>query len=52
VGQQKSYLIDAIGVYVRDRIEFAGKVIADNAKEKIKPGDTVVTYARYVVVIH
>ncbi len=33
-------------MYVRERIEFAGKVIADNAKEKIKPGDTVVTYAR------
>ena len=44
--KEKAYLIEAIEVYVRDRIEFAGKVIADNAKEKIKPGDTVVTYAR------
>ncbi|WVR09357.1 hypothetical protein IAU60_006423 [Kwoniella sp. DSM 27419] len=41
---------EAIGVYLRDRIEFADKVIADNAKEKIKPGDTVVTYARSSVV--
>ena len=46
--KEKAYLIQAIEVYVRDRIEFAGKVIADNAKEKIRPGDTVVTYARFV----
>ncbi|RXK42384.1 translation initiation factor eIF-2B subunit delta [Tremella mesenterica] len=44
--EQKQYLIDAIGVYIRDRIEFADQVIATTAKEKIKPGDTVVTYAR------
>ncbi|EIW68307.1 hypothetical protein TREMEDRAFT_15648, partial [Tremella mesenterica DSM 1558] len=43
---EKQYLIDAIGVYIRDRIEFADQVIATTAKEKIKPGDTVVTYAR------
>ncbi|KAK8854538.1 hypothetical protein IAR55_003277 [Kwoniella newhampshirensis] len=44
--EQKDYLVDAIGLYLRDRIEFADQVIADHAKEKIKPGDTVVTYAR------
>jgi translation initiation factor eIF-2B subunit delta len=33
-------------VYIRDRIEFADQVIADNAKEKILPGETIVTYAR------
>ncbi|WVQ95211.1 hypothetical protein IAU59_002305 [Kwoniella sp. CBS 9459] len=48
--EQKEYLVEAIGLYLRDRIEFAGKVIADNAKEKIRPGDTVVTYARSSVV--
>ncbi|ORY32127.1 putative translation initiation factor eIF-2B delta subunit [Naematelia encephala] len=48
--EQKEYLVEAIGVYIRDRIEYADKVIADNAKEKIKPGNTVVTYARSSVV--
>ncbi|WVQ80036.1 hypothetical protein IAT38_002137 [Cryptococcus sp. DSM 104549] len=48
--EQKDYLVEAIGLYLRDRIEFADQVIADNAKEKIKPGDTVVTYARSSVV--
>ncbi|WVF67636.1 hypothetical protein IAT40_002394 [Kwoniella sp. CBS 6097] len=48
--EQKEYLVEAIGLYLRDRIEFAGKVIADNAKEKIRPGDVVVTYARSSVV--
>ncbi|WWC71286.1 uncharacterized protein I206_105239 [Kwoniella pini CBS 10737] len=48
--EQKEYLVEAIGLYLRDRIEFADKVIADNAKEKIRNGDTVVTYARSSVV--
>nr|XP_031863874.1 uncharacterized protein CI109_000517 [Kwoniella shandongensis]KAA5530946.1 hypothetical protein CI109_000517 [Kwoniella shandongensis] len=48
--EQKDYLVEAIGLYLRDRIEFADQVIADHAKEKIKPGDTVVTYARSSVV--
>lgn len=43
-------MVDAIGLYLRDRIEFADQVIADSAKEKIKPGDTVVTFARSSVV--
>ncbi|ODN83710.1 hypothetical protein L202_01804 [Cryptococcus amylolentus CBS 6039] len=48
--EQKAHLVDAIGLYLRDRIEFADQVIADSAKEKIKPGDTVVTFARSSVV--
>lgn len=48
--EQKQYLIDAIDVYLRDRIDFAGQVIAANAKEKIKPNDIVVVYARSSVV--
>ncbi|RSH85687.1 hypothetical protein EHS25_003828 [Saitozyma podzolica] len=48
--EQKDYLVEAIDVYLRDRIEFADQVIADNAKEKIKPGDVVVVYARSSVV--
>ncbi|WVN86128.1 uncharacterized protein L203_101289 [Cryptococcus depauperatus CBS 7841] len=48
--EQKQYLVDAIGLYLRDRIEFADQVIADSAKEKIKPGDTVITFARSSVV--
>lgn len=47
---QKAALIEAIGVYIRDRIVVAGQVIADNAREKIKPDDTVVVYARSSVV--
>jgi hypothetical protein len=31
---------------VRDKIEYADQVIADFAKEKIRSGDVVVTYAR------
>jgi hypothetical protein len=42
--------VDAIGIYIRDRIEFADQVIADSAKEKIKPGSTIVTYARSVLI--
>lgn len=49
--QQKEYLIDAIGNYLRDRIEVADQVIADNAKEKIRAGDTVVTYARWAILL-
>ncbi|KAL7422593.1 hypothetical protein Q5752_003241 [Cryptotrichosporon argae] len=48
--EQKTHLMESISIYLRDRIEFAGQVIADNAKEKIKPGDTVVVYARSSVV--
>lgn len=38
--------MDAIDDYMRDRIELAGEVIASVAREKIRPGDVVVTYAR------
>lgn len=48
--QQKQALIDAIRVYIRDRIVVAGQIVADNAKEKIKADDTVVVYARSSVV--
>ncbi|KAK4683479.1 translation initiation factor eIF-2B subunit delta, partial [Tremellales sp. Uapishka_1] len=48
--EQKQILVESIQNFIRDRIEFAGQVIADNAKEKIKNGDTVVTYARSSVV--
>lgn len=47
---QKAYLAEAINGYIQDRIIVAGQVIADFAKEKIKPGDTVVVYARSSVV--
>jgi len=40
-------LIESIGHYVRDRIEYADQLIAESAMEKINPGDTVVTYARW-----
>jgi translation initiation factor eIF-2B subunit delta len=46
--QQKAALIESIGHYVRDRIEYADQLITESAMEKINPGDTVVTYARYV----
>jgi translation initiation factor eIF-2B subunit delta len=47
---QKNELVDAIDGYIQDRIVVAGQVIADNIQEKIKPGATVVVYARSSVV--
>lgn len=44
--QQKEHLVQAIGHYIRDRIEFADQIIAREARQKIGPGDVVVTYAR------
>ncbi|BEJ08619.1 hypothetical protein CcaverHIS641_0507130 [Cutaneotrichosporon cavernicola] len=47
---QKAALSAAIDVYIRDRIVVAGQVISDNAREKIKPDDVIVVYARSSVV--
>lgn len=47
---QKQGLMEAIRVYIRDRIVMAGHIVADNVKEKIKADDVVVVYARSSVV--
>jgi translation initiation factor eIF-2B subunit delta len=47
---QKAALSAAIDIYIRDRIIIAGQVISDNAREKIKPDDVIVVYARSSVV--
>jgi len=38
--------VEAIDNYLKERIELAGEVICSFATEKIKDGDTIVTYAR------
>jgi len=46
----KSHLQSRISHFIRDRIEFAGKVIHSNASTKIRDGDVVLTYGRSSVV--
>jgi translation initiation factor eIF-2B subunit delta len=48
--QQKEYLIKAIDSYIEVRIHLADQVIASTAREKIKAGYSVVTFARSSVV--
>ena len=48
--QQKEYLIKAIDSYIEVRIHLADQVIASTAREKIKAGSSVVTFARSSVV--
>jgi len=48
--QQKEYLIKAIDSYIEVRIHLADQVIASTAREKIKAGSIVVTFARSSVV--
>jgi translation initiation factor eIF-2B subunit delta len=48
--KQKEYLIKAIDSYIEVRIHLADQVIASTAREKIKAGYSVVTFARSSVV--
>jgi hypothetical protein len=48
-GQQKEHLIKAIDSYLEVRIHLADQVIAETAREKIKPGCSVVAFARSVL---
>ncbi|GAA5965138.1 hypothetical protein JCM3765_002852 [Sporobolomyces pararoseus] len=48
--EAKSLLIEKIDSFIRDRILLAGRVIEQHAVEKIKDGDTILTYARSSVV--
>lgn len=43
-------MVDKIDSFIRDRILLAGRVIEQHAVEKIKDGDTILTYARSSVV--
>jgi len=43
-------LLEKIDSFIRDRILLAGKVIEQHAVEKIKDGDTILTYSRSSVV--
>jgi translation initiation factor eIF-2B subunit delta len=45
--QQKRLIVEAIDNYLKERIELADQVICSFATEKIKDGDTIVTYARW-----
>lgn len=49
--QQRKYLIKAIDSYLEARVDLADQVISDTAREKIRPGDTIVTYARSVQLV-
>jgi translation initiation factor eIF-2B subunit delta len=44
--QQKEFLMNAITTWITERMTAADDLIAENAKDKIQPGDTVVTFAR------
>ncbi|GAA5995788.1 hypothetical protein JCM5350_002553 [Sporobolomyces pararoseus] len=48
--EAKALLIEKIDSFIRDRILLAGRVIEQHAVEKIKDGDTILTYARSSVV--
>lgn len=43
-------MLEKIDSFIRDRILLAGKVIEQHAVEKIKHGDTILTYSRSSVV--
>ncbi|GAA5971939.1 hypothetical protein JCM21900_003955 [Sporobolomyces salmonicolor] len=48
--QAKSLLLSKIDSFIRDRILLAGRVIEQHAIDKIRDGDTVLTYARSSVI--
>ncbi|KAK4050905.1 hypothetical protein OIO90_004881 [Microbotryomycetes sp. JL221] len=50
VDEAKALLLVKIDSFIRDRILLAGKVIEQHAIDKIKNGDTILTYARSSVV--
>lgn len=47
--QAKDALCLKIDNYIRDRIIFADEVIQELAGKKIKDGDVILTYAKFVV---
>ena len=46
--QSKELLAAKIDEYIRERVTLADEVIVEFAKQKIKDGDVVLTYARSV----
>lgn len=42
----KESVCDAIDMFMRERVTFADKVIADTTAEKIRDGDVILTYAK------
>ncbi|KAI9649139.1 hypothetical protein NHQ30_001706 [Ciborinia camelliae] len=44
--EAKENVCDAIDVFMRERVTFADKVIADTTAEKIRDGDVILTYAK------
>ena len=44
--QSKELLAAKIDEYIRERVTLADEVIVEFAKQKIKDGDVVLTYAR------
>lgn len=48
--EAKRGLCLALDVFIRERVTFADKVIANSAAEKIKDGDVVMTYAKSSIV--
>ena len=49
INQAKDFLCQYIDNYIRDRITLADEVIEDLAGKKIKDGDVILTYAKWVV---
>lgn len=50
--QAKDALCQTIDNYIRDRIIIADQVIEETAGNKIKDGDVILTYARFVLPSH
>lgn len=46
--EAKEHLCERIDHFIRDRITYAGRVLQGHATAKIKDGDVVLTYSRYV----
>jgi translation initiation factor eIF-2B subunit delta len=48
--EAKRELLEAIDDYIYHRVTIAGRVIANNAYQKIQPNDVILTYAKSSVI--
>lgn len=48
--EAKKGLCEAIDIFIRERVTYADQIIAQNAAEKIKDGDVILTYAKSSIV--
>lgn len=50
-GEAKEYLIDAINVFIRDRLDVADRIIVDTASGHVQEGDVILIYGRSKAVL-